>query len=131
MRLRLIAPPAMQEGQWVDRPELLTESCNLGKEYKGLPKRLGIALQMPVDGKSRQFTMEFILEEGHRIFAENIRKNKYLRMISEKKDNGKDLITGFLGSGKTTFIKKYARYLMEQGQNIGILENDFEPSMWI
>ena len=36
-----------------------------------------------------------------------------------------DLITGFLGSGKTTFIKKYARYLMEQGQNIGILENDF------
>lgn len=26
-----------------------------------------------------------------------------------KKDNGKvDLITGFLGSGKTTFIKKYA-----------------------
>ena len=36
-----------------------------------------------------------------------------------------DLITGFLGSGKTTFIKKYARYLMKQGQNIGILENDF------
>lgn len=36
-----------------------------------------------------------------------------------------DLITGFLGSGKTTFIKKYARYLMEQGYNIGILENDF------
>ena len=36
-----------------------------------------------------------------------------------------DLITGFLGSGKTTFIKKYARYLMSQGYNIGILENDF------
>ena len=36
-----------------------------------------------------------------------------------------DLITGFLGSGKTTFIKKYARYLIDQGQNIGILENDF------
>lgn len=36
-----------------------------------------------------------------------------------------DLITGFLGSGKTTFIKKYARYLMNQGYNIGILENDF------
>lgn len=42
-----------------------------------------------------------------------------------------DLITGFLGSGKTTFIKKYARYLMEQGQNIGILENDFGAIMWI
>ena len=36
-----------------------------------------------------------------------------------------DLITGFLGSGTTTFIKKYARYLMDQGYNIGILENDF------
>ncbi|MGN0298786.1 MAG: GTP-binding protein [Lachnospiraceae bacterium] len=36
-----------------------------------------------------------------------------------------DLITGFLGSGKTTFIKKYARYWMERGNNIGILENDY------
>ena len=36
-----------------------------------------------------------------------------------------DLITGFLGSGKTTFIKKYAGYLMQHGLSIGILENDF------
>ena len=36
-----------------------------------------------------------------------------------------DLITGFLGAGKTTFLKKYARYLMDQGQNICILENDY------
>lgn len=36
-----------------------------------------------------------------------------------------DLITGFLGAGKTTFIKEYAKYLMDQGLNIGILENDF------
>ena len=36
-----------------------------------------------------------------------------------------DLITGFLGSGKTTFIKKYADYLIRQGCNIGILENDY------
>ena len=36
-----------------------------------------------------------------------------------------DLITGFLGSGKTTFIKQYARYLMEQGQNIGISETTY------
>ena len=33
-----------------------------------------------------------------------------------------DLITGFLGSGKTTFIKKYADYLIRQGCNIGLLE---------
>ena len=36
-----------------------------------------------------------------------------------------DLITGFLGSGKTTFIKKYASYRLKKGMNIGILENDF------
>ena len=36
-----------------------------------------------------------------------------------------DLITGFLGSGKTTFIKKYAKYLIDSGANIGILENDY------
>jgi len=36
-----------------------------------------------------------------------------------------DLITGFLGSGKTTFIKKYAKYLIDQGLHIAILENDF------
>lgn len=35
-----------------------------------------------------------------------------------------DLITGFLGSGKTTFIKKYAKYLIDQGLHIAILEND-------
>ena len=27
-----------------------------------------------------------------------------------------DLITGFLGSGKTTFLKQYAKYLMAQGK---------------
>lgn len=36
-----------------------------------------------------------------------------------------DLITGFLGSGKTTFLKKYVSYFLAKGQRIGILENDF------
>ena len=36
-----------------------------------------------------------------------------------------DLITGFLGSGKTTFIKRYAEYLVSQGEKICIIENDF------
>ncbi len=36
-----------------------------------------------------------------------------------------DLVTGFLGSGKTTFLHYYGRALMEEGQQIGILENDF------
>lgn len=36
-----------------------------------------------------------------------------------------DLITGLLGSGKTTFIRRYARYLLDAGMRICILENDF------
>ncbi len=36
-----------------------------------------------------------------------------------------DLITGFLGSGKTTFIKEYAKHILEKGEKICILENDY------
>ena len=35
-----------------------------------------------------------------------------------------DLITGFLGSGKTTFMKKYVQHLVNSGKNTGIIEND-------
>ena len=35
-----------------------------------------------------------------------------------------DLITGFLGAGKTTFLAKYARYLLSQGEHLGILVYD-------
>ena len=36
-----------------------------------------------------------------------------------------DLVTGFLGSGKTTFLRKYVKFLMAQGENVCILENDY------
>lgn len=36
-----------------------------------------------------------------------------------------DLVTGFLGSGKTTFIKKYAKHFLDKALKIGILENDY------
>ncbi len=36
-----------------------------------------------------------------------------------------DLITGFLGAGKTTFLKMYAKQCLEQGERISIIENDF------
>ncbi|MBO6215534.1 MAG: GTPase (G3E family) [Lachnospiraceae bacterium] len=36
-----------------------------------------------------------------------------------------DLITGFLGAGKTTFLKKYAGYWLSQGEKVCILENDY------
>ena len=35
-----------------------------------------------------------------------------------------DLITGFLGSGKTTFILQYVKYLKEKGERFAVLEND-------
>ena len=36
-----------------------------------------------------------------------------------------DLITGFLGSGKTTFLRRYVQHLVAQGHSVCILENDF------
>lgn len=36
-----------------------------------------------------------------------------------------DLITGFLGSGKTTFIHQYVSYLHEKGMKILVIENEF------
>lgn len=75
MKLRLIAPPAMKEGAWVDRPELLTESRNLGKEYQRIARRVGVAFtdasgwEIPTIYDGVHFT-----EEGHRMFAEKIRE---------------------------------------------------------
>ncbi len=36
-----------------------------------------------------------------------------------------DLITGFLGAGKTSFIQKYAKQLLKEEQRIGIIESDY------
>ena len=36
-----------------------------------------------------------------------------------------DLVTGFLGAGKTTFLKKYAGFILDKGERICIIENDF------
>ena len=36
-----------------------------------------------------------------------------------------DLVTGFLGSGKTTFLKQYVKYLISTGEKVCVLENDF------
>ena len=41
-----------------------------------------------------------------------------------------DLITGFLGAGKTTFLRRYVRYLVQQGHKVCILENDFGAERW-
>ena len=36
-----------------------------------------------------------------------------------------DLITGFLGSGKTTFIRNYVKHITAKGQKVAIIENDY------
>ena len=36
-----------------------------------------------------------------------------------------DLITGLLGAGKTTFLLRYAKFLLDKGERIAVLENDF------
>lgn len=36
-----------------------------------------------------------------------------------------DLITGFLGAGKTTFLHYYVNYLKRQNLSVCILENDY------
>jgi G3E family GTPase len=36
-----------------------------------------------------------------------------------------DLITGFLGAGKTTYIARYAAYLRAGGQRFAVIENEF------
>lgn len=36
-----------------------------------------------------------------------------------------DLVTGFLGAGKTTFLKKYGRWLDRQGIRFAVIENEF------
>ena len=46
-------------------------------------------------------------------------------MDTEKRKIKVDLVTGFLGTGKTTFIKKYVSFLMNKGCRVGIIENDF------
>lgn len=38
---------------------------------------------------------------------------------------GIDLITGFLGAGKTTFITEYAAFCRRQGERVAVVENEF------
>ena len=36
-----------------------------------------------------------------------------------------DLINGFLGSGKTTFIHRYLPWLTARGERVAVIENEF------
>ena len=45
--------------------------------------------------------------------------------ISQKLMANIDLITGFLGAGKTTFIRKYADFLRVKGESFAVVENEY------
>ena len=36
-----------------------------------------------------------------------------------------DLVSGFLGAGKTTLISRYAAFRIKQGERVAIIENEF------
>ena len=45
--------------------------------------------------------------------------------MSPRPASAVDLITGFLGAGKTTFIRQYAAYLKRRGESYAIIENEY------
>ena len=74
IRLRLISPPWMEYGAWVNEERLYRESRRLGDEYRKVAERLGIGFtdagkwEIPVVYDGVHFS-----EKGHHIFAENIK----------------------------------------------------------
>lgn len=73
VELRLIAPPPMKPGSWVDETRLVTESEALGSAYGRIAAKLGIDFtdagkwDIPVVFDGVHFSAE-----GHRRFAEGI-----------------------------------------------------------
>ena len=63
-----------------------------------------------------------------RMFLEKLRNRQCIRKFTEKEVQNMtkvDLVTGFLGVGKTTFIHLYLQYLKRQGMTASIIENEF------
>lgn len=71
----LIAPPPMCRGEWVPNDELIEASKALSACYRSLAERLGIRF---LDAGEWSIPMAFdgvhFTQEGHRSFAENLRK---------------------------------------------------------
>ena len=72
-RILLVAPPPMERGEWVTTQELISSSVELGRAYKALSERLGIAFadagawNIPLAYDGVHFSAE-----GHRAFAEGL-----------------------------------------------------------
>ena len=72
-QILLIAPPAMQLGEWVPTQALIDASVALNHEYKALFERLGMGF---VDAGEWNIPLTFdgvhFTEKGHKAFAESL-----------------------------------------------------------
>ena len=60
-----------------------------------------------------------------RAFAESLVQENPVSANRRNINMKVDLITGFLGVGKTTFIRRYLEYLEKHGQKAAVIENEF------
>ncbi len=71
----LIAPPPMKRGAWVPTDQLVAESIRLADAYRALAEALNVPF---VDTRPWKIELAFdgvhFTENGHRAFAENLRK---------------------------------------------------------
>ena len=71
----LLAPPPLRPGTWVTEERLLAESAALGRHYKALAQRLGVAF-----GDTAGWDIPLLFDgvhfspEGHHRFAEHLAK---------------------------------------------------------
>lgn len=73
IQLRLISPPPMTPGAWVEGEQIIRESRNLEKEYKNLSRELGICFTGTGSWKiPLVFDGVHFSEQGHRNFAEGL-----------------------------------------------------------
>jgi len=69
-RVALLAPPAMQEGEWVWKTALIRDSKALAASYRALARQLGVWF---IDTSAWNIEVTFdgvhFTEKGHRVFA--------------------------------------------------------------
>lgn len=73
VKLRLIVPPCMQQGTWVQEERLYRESRRLGTYYRDVARKLHIAF---TDSSKWEIPVLYdgvhLSEEGHRLFAQHL-----------------------------------------------------------
>lgn len=75
INIRIIAPVPMKSGTWADKERFVTESEKLGRLYKETAEAEGVAFTDAAEfGVKLDYDGVHFSEEGHKIFAENMKK---------------------------------------------------------